>query len=458
MLLHPLKRWGLASVSASALSFLVACSGEHANPQVDSSSTSQVVNPVEAAPAVASAAFSLKVEAEKYAQMSGVATETCSDAGGGLDVGWIDKGDWMVYPVNIPSAGAYVISYRVASPNNGVYLSSDLNGGATQLGTVNVPNTGGWQAWTTVTQTVNLPAGNLNFGINGGSGGFNLNWFMITSKDNPPPQKSAKRGLAYDLQTPADLGALKNGVSWWYNWGVGTNAPANAASTYGMDYIPMSWNGNNVAMGGPMDSYLTAHPECKYLLVINEPNLGDQANLTIAQVVALWPQIEAVAQKHGVKIVGPAMNWGTMNTAANPADPIAWLDGFFAQFQAKFGRQPQVDALAFHWYDYGLVGGGTGFLDDPKKLPKYGKKVWVTEFSNWNAQISTTAQQKAQMQQWVSWMETHDIVERYAWFTGRLVGNAHADSIFQNSSQGAPQGDGVLSELGQYYVSLPVGQ
>jgi hypothetical protein len=30
--------------------------------------------------------------------------------------------------------------------------------------------------------------------------------------------KSVKRGIAYDLASPADLVALSPGVSWWYNW------------------------------------------------------------------------------------------------------------------------------------------------------------------------------------------------------------------------------------------------
>ncbi|EPM59580.1 hypothetical protein A264_13713, partial [Pseudomonas syringae pv. actinidiae ICMP 19071] len=30
--------------------------------------------------------------------------------------------------------------------------------------------------------------------------------------------KSAKRGIAYDIAQPADLSALSAGVSWWYNW------------------------------------------------------------------------------------------------------------------------------------------------------------------------------------------------------------------------------------------------
>lgn len=47
-------------------------------------------------------------------------------------------------------------------------------------------------------------------------------------EQDPPAQieKSPKRGLAYNLTAPEDLEALKNGVSWWYNWYFETGAPA----------------------------------------------------------------------------------------------------------------------------------------------------------------------------------------------------------------------------------------
>ncbi len=53
--------------------------------------------------------------------------------------------------------------------------------------------------------------------------------------------KSAKRGIAYDLAEPADLQALKPGVSWWYNWGAAPNpgVPADYRRAYRMDYFPM---------------------------------------------------------------------------------------------------------------------------------------------------------------------------------------------------------------------------
>ena len=124
--------------------------------------------------------FSQTVQAENYSSMLGVQTEGTTDAGGGLDVGWIDTNDWMAYnSINVPSTGSYLLEYRVASPSGG-RLSQDLNGGATVLGQVAIPATGGWQTWTTVSQTVNINAGTYNFGIFAVAGGWNINWWRIS--------------------------------------------------------------------------------------------------------------------------------------------------------------------------------------------------------------------------------------------------------------------------------------
>jgi hypothetical protein len=127
-----------------------------------------------------SAAFSTTIQAEHYNTMSGVQTETTTDAGGGLNVGWIDTGDWMSYhSINFPTSGTYTVEYRVASVGGG-RLSLDLNGGAIVLGTLTVPATGGWQTWQTISHTVNVNAGTYNLGVYAQAGGWNFNWLRIT--------------------------------------------------------------------------------------------------------------------------------------------------------------------------------------------------------------------------------------------------------------------------------------
>jgi hypothetical protein len=124
---------------------------------------------------------STTIQAEAFSAMSGVQNEACTDTNGGQNVGYIEAGDWLAYNgINFPSSGTYRVEYRVASANGGGRLSLDLNGGSVVLGTLDLPNTGGWQNWTTVSHTVSVSAGTYNVGIYAQAGGWNINWFRIT--------------------------------------------------------------------------------------------------------------------------------------------------------------------------------------------------------------------------------------------------------------------------------------
>ncbi|MFB9058204.1 beta-1,3-glucanase family protein [Mariniflexile ostreae] len=120
-----------------------------------------------------------KIEAEHYTSMHGITTEDCAE--GGQNVGYIDTADWMAYAnINFSSSGNYRIEYRVASALEGGALSADLNAGTTVLGQINIPNTGGWQNWTTLAHTVYINAGTHALGLYATNGGWNINWIKIT--------------------------------------------------------------------------------------------------------------------------------------------------------------------------------------------------------------------------------------------------------------------------------------
>jgi hypothetical protein len=89
-----------------------------------------------------------------------VDVEITTDAGGGFNVGWVDPGEWLAYTVYVPTDGSYAIDVRVASTAAGGSFHLDV-GGSDRTGQIRVPDTGGWQAWTT------LPVGNvwLNAGV-----------------------------------------------------------------------------------------------------------------------------------------------------------------------------------------------------------------------------------------------------------------------------------------------------
>jgi len=118
------------------------------------------------------------IRASSYVASFGVVPEATADAGGGQHLAYIDVTDWMRYaPVTIFSAGNHTFSLRYATPNaNQQVALLDAATGAV-LATVKLPSTGGWQNWGTVSTTVQLPAGPVEFKILARSSGFNLNWF-----------------------------------------------------------------------------------------------------------------------------------------------------------------------------------------------------------------------------------------------------------------------------------------
>ena len=226
-----------------------------------------------------------------------------------------------------------------------------------------------------------------------------------------------------------DFSAISSGVSWWYNWYFTTSAPSGSEEEYDMQFVPMLWGYNSESVSIVLEEWMLDHPDVNDLLVLNEPNLQNQANMTPTAAVEHWLRYEQfqtemfVEHNRVIRLIGPAITWGTM---PGYEDPIAWLDAFYTAFNSSEGRDPQIDAL-FHWYDYGLDGQLT-------RLEGYGKPFWVTEIANWhNAQdwtIDTPEKQMETMIDMVNICETRTDVERYAWFIGRWDPDPHYTSIF----------------------------
>jgi uncharacterized protein YjdB len=126
--------------------------------------------------------FYAKIEAESYTAMLGIQTETTTDIGGGKNVGWINNGDWMTYSVTVPQAGIYAANFRVAGwqATGKIELQNYAN---VKLTSVNIPNNGGYQKWSTVPgdNNFNLLAGTQTIRIYAAGAPWNLNWFEIKS-------------------------------------------------------------------------------------------------------------------------------------------------------------------------------------------------------------------------------------------------------------------------------------
>lgn len=143
-----------------------------------------------------------KIEAEDFSDMAGVQTEATTDAGGGLDVGSIDTGDWLEYAVNVKASGTYAMSLRVASRARGGSITVKSNGSV--LFRRSLPLTGGWQTWITDWQAVSLQAGSQTLRIQADTGGFNLNWFALEPLTSTPssPGMPARFALHQNYPNP----------------------------------------------------------------------------------------------------------------------------------------------------------------------------------------------------------------------------------------------------------------
>ncbi len=109
----------------------------------------------------------------------GVDIEPCNDfSSNGFNVGWIESGEWLKYSLKVAQAGLYNIHVNVASQNSGGKFVFYLDGGMLSNTVADVPATGGWQSWTTLTiPNVYIPAGNHALQFKCILSGFNLSYF-----------------------------------------------------------------------------------------------------------------------------------------------------------------------------------------------------------------------------------------------------------------------------------------
>ena len=118
-------------------------------------------------------------------RQTGVDIESTADAGGGYNIGYAVAGEWLAYTANVASSNTYVVEVRVASDGPGGTFHIEVDG-VDRTGPLAVPNTGGWQTWTTIRKTgIALSAGRqvwrLVMDENGVSTAVgNFNWMRAT--------------------------------------------------------------------------------------------------------------------------------------------------------------------------------------------------------------------------------------------------------------------------------------
>jgi beta-glucanase (GH16 family) len=128
------------------------------------------------------------IQAESYAQQSGMGLEPTTDTGGGQNLMQISNGDWALYRgIDFGSTAATQFVARVASGAAGgvsglVQVRLDSRSNA-PIGSFAVANTGGWQSWRTVPANISGVTGVHDVYITFTSGQpadfVNLNWLTF---------------------------------------------------------------------------------------------------------------------------------------------------------------------------------------------------------------------------------------------------------------------------------------
>ena len=293
---------------------------------------------------------------------TGVDIEATSDAGGGYNVGWMAAGEWLVYSVQVTAGGLYTLEARVAANGAGGTLHVEANG-KDITGPLTIPNTGGWQAWTTVSRAVTLAAGAQTLRVVVDAAGptgvvGNLNWVRLTAASAPPPPPATQPYRGAPAAVPGrieaeefDIGAegaayttgrRKNSGGQFRTTGVDIEATSDAGGGYNVGWMAAGeWLAYSVQVTAGGWSTLearvaangaggTLHVEANGKDItgpLTIPNTGGwQAWTTVSRAVTLAAgaqTLRVVVDAAGPTGVVGNLNWVRLTAASAPPPPPA---------------------------------------------------------------------------------------------------------------------------------------
>lgn len=152
-----------------------------------------------------------QVDAASYSVQSGIQTESCSE--GGLNVAYIENGDYIGFKDVDFENGADAIDLRLAANSGGSTVEIRLDAPDGKLiGTCQVTASGGWQTWTTQRTDLDTATGihDMYLVFKGGDGYlFNIAWWKLVF----PERKFVYGDLNNDnFVDGRDLSLLKQAV------------------------------------------------------------------------------------------------------------------------------------------------------------------------------------------------------------------------------------------------------
>ncbi|MGI5525271.1 sigma-70 family RNA polymerase sigma factor [Micromonospora sp. CA-259024] len=236
-----------------------------------------------------------------------------------------------------------------------------------------------------------------------------------------PAVSSARKGVGVWNFAGASQALANSRAGWYYTWG--TQHPG-ISTPRGVTFVPMIRSAENVTAA----ELARAKAAGPYLLTFNEPDLPEQANMTVEQALDLWPQLMATGSRLG----SPAVAWGA-------PDPQGWLDRFMTGAQARGHR---VDFIALHWFGADFTS-ATAVNQLRQYLQavhqRYRKPIWLTEFAlirfdGGRQQFPSQEQQAAFLTAATAMLGQLSYVQRYAWF-GLPATDKDRSGLFSDGSE-----------------------
>lgn len=178
-----------------------------------------------------------------YRAGDGVGTEACNE--GGFNLAYVAKNEWLKYTSKVNTTGNYTINLRIASPyaNRKLHLEVD---GVNVTGTVNIPNTTGFQAWQTVTiPNIALTQGTRVITLFFEEADINVNKmeFVLTGSTTAPVANFEVNPQMGCLNTAVTFTSVSLGTVDNYLWNFGESATPATATGIGPHSVIYSTEG-----------------------------------------------------------------------------------------------------------------------------------------------------------------------------------------------------------------------
>lgn len=126
-------------------------------------------------------------------------------SGNGYAVGWIRKGEWLEYTINVGKSGQYDMKVSYSSKNGGGSIGLDLDGSEIASG-ITIPTTDDWNLYNDLIETVSLTEGEHVLRVNMEEAGFNLDKLEFAESSITSVNNTVRSSLIEVFPNPSSQG------------------------------------------------------------------------------------------------------------------------------------------------------------------------------------------------------------------------------------------------------------